>query len=214
LITNSQKGDSFKWFAGEKLISGSEVTKSIKVGGKLFVIKKDSLGCEISSDTLSLTQLLSPETPTISREGNTLISSFAAKNQWYVNNTLIPGETTQKIKATDIGNYSVRAIDSNGCISGFSGSILGLITSIAKEEAGSIVIPNPFTQVVKLNFKSTLGIAADLKIYNMVGSQVGHKPNVIQNELVDLSFLPKGNNLFLLSSKSNQESQVIKVSKE
>jgi hypothetical protein len=214
LITNSQKGDSFKWFAGEKLISGSEVTKSIKVGGKLFVIKKDSLGCEISSDTLSLTQLLSPETPTISREGNTLISSFAAKNQWYVNNTLIPGETTQKIKATDIGNYSVRAIDSNGCISGFSGSILGLITSIAKEEAGSIVIPNPFTQVVKLNFKSTLGIAADLKIYNMVGSQVGHKPNVIQNELVDLSFLPKGNYLFLLSSKSNQESQVIKVSKE
>ncbi|MFD3395142.1 T9SS type A sorting domain-containing protein [Aquirufa sp. OSTEICH-129V] len=214
LITNSQKGDSFKWFAGEKLISGSEVTKSIKVGGKLFVIKKDSLGCEISSDTLSLTQLLSPETPTISREGNTLISSFAAKNQWYVNNTLIPGETTQKIKATDIGNYSVRAIDSNGCISGFSGSILGLITSIAKEEAGSIVIPNPFTQVVKLNFKSTLGIAADLKIYNMVGSQVGHKPNVIQNELVDLSFLPKGNYLFLLSSKSNQENQVIKVSKE
>jgi hypothetical protein len=214
LITNSQKGDSFKWFAGEKLISGSEVTKSIKVGGKLFVIKKDSLGCEISSDTLSLTQLLSPETPTISREGNTLISSFAAKNQWYVNNTLIPGETTQKIKATDIGNYSVRAIDSNGCISGFSGSILGLITSIAKEEAGSIVIPNPFTQVVKLNFKSTLGIAADLKIYNMVGSQVGHKPNVIQNELVDLTFLPKGNYLFLLSSKSNQESQVIKVSKE
>jgi hypothetical protein len=214
LITNSQKGDSFKWFAGEKLISGSEVTKSIKVGGKLFVIKKDSLGCEISSDTLSLTQLLSPETPTISREGNTLISSFAAKNQWYVNNTLIPGETTQKIKATDIGNYSVRAIDSNGCISGISGSILGLITSIAKEEAGSIVIPNPFNQVVKLNFKSTLGIAADLKIYNMVGSQVGHKPNVIQNELVDLSFLPKGNYLFLLSSKSNQESQVIKVSKE
>lgn len=214
LITNSQKGDSFKWFAGEKLISGSEVTKSIKVGGKLFVIKKDSLGCEISSDTLSLTQLLSPETPTISREGNTLISSFAAKNQWYVNNTLIPGETTQKIKATDIGNYSVRAIDSNGCISGISGSILGLITSIAKEEAGSIVIPNPFTQVVKLNFKSTLGIAADLKIYNMVGSQVGHKPNVIQNELVDLTFLPKGNYLFLLSSKSNQESQVIKVSKE
>ncbi len=213
-ITNNLKSDTFKWYAGNKLISGSETSKSITVGGKLFVVKKDSLGCEISSDTISLTQLPSPETPIISREGNTLISSFNGKNQWYVNNTLIPGETNQKIKATDVGNYSVRAIDSNSCISGISGSVLGLITSTLIEDQGAVIIPNPFFHVVKLNFKSSLGNEVDLKIYDMIGSQVGQKTTVIQNDQIDLSYLPKGNYLFVISSKTNKESQVIKVSKE
>lgn len=214
MISNSQKGDSFSWYIGNKLISGSGFSKSITVGGKLFVVKKDSLGCEISSDTISLTQLPAPETPTISREGNSLISSFTGKNQWYLNNTLVSGETSQKIKATDVGNYSVRAFDSNGCISGISGSVLGLITSTLIEDQSSIIIPNPFFQVVKLNFKSSLGNEVDLKIYNMIGSLVGHKTTVIKNDQLDLSYLPKGNYLFIISSKTNQETQVIKVSKE
>jgi hypothetical protein len=195
-------------------LNGSETSKSITVGGKLFVVKKDSLGCEISSDTISLTQLPSPETPIISREGNTLISSFNGKNQWYVNNTLIPGETNQKIKATDVGNYSVRAIDSNSCISGISGSVLGLITSTLIEDQGAVIIPNPFFHVVKLNFKSSLGNEVDLKIYDMIGSLVGQKTTVNQNDQIDLSYLPKGNYLFVISSKTHKESQVIKVSKE
>lgn len=214
IISNNQKGDSFSWYVGNKLISGSGFSKSIAVGGKLFVIKKDSLGCEISSDTISLIQLPAPETPTISREGNTLISSFIGKNQWYVNNTLVSGETSQKIKATDVGNYSVRAFDSNGCISGISGSVLGLITSTLIEDQSSLIIPNPFFQVVKLNFKSSLGNEVDLKIYDMIGSLVGHKTTVFQNDQLDLSYLTKGNYLFIISSKTNQESQVIKVSKE
>lgn len=53
--------------------------------------------------------------PAITIHGDTLISSVSAPNQWYFNDTLIPGATGPVLNVTQTGIYSVATTDGNGC---------------------------------------------------------------------------------------------------
>ena len=64
-IDNILKGDSLKWFYGTKSDLTNVSSKTFTDSIKFFVIRKDSLGCVISSDTITITKNALPALPTV-----------------------------------------------------------------------------------------------------------------------------------------------------
>jgi len=66
-ISNMNKGDTIKWYFNNKLDSVYSPNKVITSDSmKVFVIRTDSLGCVISSDTIQTIKNITPQKPTVS----------------------------------------------------------------------------------------------------------------------------------------------------
>jgi PKD repeat protein len=106
------------------------------------------------SDTLIYTNLITvfpnPSTPIITINSDTISSSAAYGNQWYLNGTIISGAIQDSLVIQQSGWYMVLVTDSNGC-SSFSDSVF--ISPVNISEINSnfqfSIYPNPFTD--KLN---------------------------------------------------------------
>ena len=123
-ITNVNKGDLFKWSYGNNSDLTNSSTNNFKDSTKLFVIKTDSLGCVISSDTISITKNVLPVQPTVNDTvfcQNISSSKLLAKEtdgntlNWYgVNATGGTGSTTALFASTTdttIKSYYVSQIN-------------------------------------------------------------------------------------------------------
>lgn len=85
-------------------------------------------GC-IGYDTVQVTVLPSPQKPTITQRGDTLLSSPAFQYQWYRNSAPIPGATQQFYIPRQPGIYFVQITNEYGC-SAFSDSISIITNSV------------------------------------------------------------------------------------
>jgi hypothetical protein len=169
---------------------------------------------ESSDYQIKYTVLPSPKAPTITREGNTtLISSTPTGNQWYLDGSIIKGEVGQKINATVNGLYSVKYTDANGCLSENSASLYGLITGTGLSDKKVIISPNPFEQSIKIEFPEDFGPMVSAKIHDVKGVVVWEKESVRDSEIVDLSSLSVGNYVLNLTSQTNGQMSVVKISK-
>lgn len=61
-----------------------------------------------------------PATPTISQNGDSLISSIATTYQWYFEGSVIPGATAQIYEPPQNGTYQVKVTNASGCESEIS----------------------------------------------------------------------------------------------
>jgi hypothetical protein len=151
-ITNINKGDSLRWYFGNKSDITNVSNKTFIDSTKLFVTRTDSLGCLISSDTINLIKYPIPSPPTISRDtANNLISNVG-RVTWFKDGTQI-SDTTQKFKPTSAGSYSVKTTQ-NGCISAMSSPYYYLVTDIVRLSNGEFIklTPNPFINFVNIDF--------------------------------------------------------------
>ena len=64
-IDNILKGDSLKWYYGGKSDLTNVSSKTFTDSVKFYVIRKDSIGCIISSDTISITKNALPTIPIV-----------------------------------------------------------------------------------------------------------------------------------------------------
>ncbi len=152
-ISNTNKGDTIKWYFGDKSDLTNVSNKIFKEGLKLHVTRTDSLGCIISSDTVQLKKLAIPDMPIITRDtANNLVSNATIKNTWYKDGTLI-SDTTQKIKPSGVGSYTVKTTQ-NGCSSSLSAPYYFLITDVINLSANEFLklAPNPFNSQLNLDF--------------------------------------------------------------
>lgn len=119
--------------------------------------------------------------PTVSVSGNTMTSSSASGNQWYLNGGIITGATSQSYTATQNGSYTVMV---NG-----SSSAPTIISSVGIDEnsfSNSInIYPNPNNGLFNLQM-SQLG-AAQIKIYNVLGECVYQNMSTASTIQIDLS---------------------------
>lgn len=106
-----------------------------------------------STDTLTTTVTVtvnpSPDTPLITLNGNSLLSSATSANQWYLNGTLISGATGQSYTPLTNGLYTVQ-VSQNGCT---ATSLPYAITNVGMEEEFSEtlhVYPNPVSDILYL----------------------------------------------------------------
>jgi hypothetical protein len=146
-------------------------------------------------------------TPTITLNGNTLLSSPAAAYQWYVDNTLISGATSQSYIPTQSGSYQVQITDTAGCISGFSAAFPMIGAGIAKpEETVNISItPNPSNGMLAVNGIGTVDETLTVMVFDTYGKLILEKENDGQ---IDLSAFTNG--IYLVSLKHGNQKLLTK----
>lgn len=111
-----------------------------------------------------------PDAPTITLNAGTLYSSAQQGNQWYLNNTVIPGATQAFYTPSQSGSYSVIA-SSNGCSTPMSQAYDFVITSLSNPvlpedikifpnpTAGTIYIQNDLRKLLTMTVYSEAGVA-------------------------------------------------------
>jgi DNA-binding beta-propeller fold protein YncE len=95
--------------------------------------------------------VISPPAPTVMQAGNTLTSSSPILNQWYMNGTLLPGDTNQVYVATGPGSYTVVVTDPvTGCTSESMAVVIVSVPENGLSQAGVTLYPNPAGETVYL----------------------------------------------------------------
>lgn len=92
--------------------------------------------------------------PSISQSGNTLTSSAATGNQWYLDGALISGANSNVYTATQNGSYTVIATV-NGCASAASSPIIVSTASIAAVSITQTAGTNPMCEGQSATFTAT-----------------------------------------------------------
>jgi len=164
--------------------------------GPVHVFGVNSCGNGTTSPNLYVIVYPIPPAPTITFSNDTLHSSSAVGNQWYLNQNLISGATASYFVPQITGYYTC-TITLNGCSSDSSNSIYVLITGI--EESNDVkwmICPNPNNGAFNLVVSARKPEVFTMKAYNNLGIQVAEMKNLIVNcadeYRIDLQFLPHG----------------------
>ncbi|MDF2188484.1 FG-GAP-like repeat-containing protein [Paraflavitalea sp. CAU 1676] len=94
-----------------------------------------------------------PAAPVITQTGNSLISSAAAGNQWYLNGVAIPGAVNNSYRPVTAGLYTV-IVTQAGCNSQTAATFNYTITAINEPTWGNslVVAPNPVHSDVAIRY--------------------------------------------------------------
>lgn len=135
--------------------------------------------------------------PAITAIGNQLRSSYASGNQWYFNNTLLAGDTSQFITPTENGNYSVAHTSDEGC-EVFSDSFQYILTGDIDHQQNKMVtiFPNPTNSVIYADCKQ------GYEIYSVTG-QLMKQCNQATTQ-INISDLPTGIYILKTENRANR----------
>ena len=146
----------------------SQITAT--TSGDYYAQVMNADGCTAYSDTVTVEVFPTPPTPSISYTANDTLmtSSEVTGNQWYFNGNMMPGETGQTLRPLNLGNFSVRVVDTNGCEGDMSA--MQFYNSVGFEEALANQIrlfPNPTSGAVTLELGAVK--VASVRIYDARG---------------------------------------------
>lgn len=104
----------YEWYRNDTLFARDRSTVVVSTAGTYWVVASNRCG-RTRSDSLLVTVLPRPPKPTITQEGDTLVSSSATGNQW-LDSTGAPiaGATGQRFVPPQSGRYRVR-VTHDGC---------------------------------------------------------------------------------------------------
>src|SRR5205085_2471325 len=155
-----------------------------------------------SSNNIDVTINTVP-TPGISLNANSLVSSVANGNQWYLNNTLIQGATSQSYQPVQSGNYTVQATV-NGCNSAMSTAFNFTIAGVINLDNGQFVklYPNPVHDKLVINYVIGASSVIGLELYDINGKSVKIESNVRSGTEINLRQLSPGVYFLKLTSKN------------
>ena len=182
---------------------------------KLFVTRTDTLGCIISSDTIQITKSSIPGSPVIIRDtSNSLISNASIGNAWYKDGAAIT-DTTQKIKPSTVGSYTVKTTQ-NGCVSALSSPYYFLVTDVINLSADEFIklAPNPFINQLNFDFVVKGYQRLNIEVYDLAtGMKVATKQNLTAGMPITLGQLSAGTYIIKVSSNDNKIVQQFKMVK-
>jgi hypothetical protein len=204
---------SYNWVlpAGATLVSGAN-TNSITVdfatnavSGVIKVNGMNDCGSGAVSPNFNLVVNPLPATPVITQNADTLISSAASGNQWFLNGVVIPGATSQKYIPTENGSYYV-VVTAGGCSSAASNTLV--LLNVAIDPASSelmIVYPNPNHGEFTVKVVMAIPAVVNIEIYNSIGELQWNQENVFVDgnyvTHVDLKQMPAGVYMVALKNK-------------
>ncbi|MFN0189011.1 MAG: T9SS type A sorting domain-containing protein [Bacteroidia bacterium] len=170
--------------AASYLWSTGDTIQSILVNsaGSYFVSIVNNVGCSATSSPFIVNVNPLPPQPIIIQNGILLTTMSAASIQWYINDTLIIGATSNNYTVTQNGIYTVAITDSNGC-SNISAPLffnsVGLTDMYANIDFA--IIPNPNDGRFKLLLP--LHLSGNIKIYNVIGELI-YNSEIMNNEII------------------------------
>jgi len=213
-ISNVNKGDSLKWYYGTKSDLTNVSNKTFTDSTKLFVTRRDSLGCVISSDTIQIKKYSIPSAPTLSRDTANFLLSGAPGTTWYKDGSAIT-DTAQKYKPATPGSYTAKTT-TNGCTSVMSAAYYYLVTDIinlSKDEFIKLA-PNPFINQLNFDFIVKGYQKLNIEVYDVAtGSKVATQQNITAGTKIQLGQLARGTYIVRVTSNDNKIAQQFKMVK-
>ncbi len=157
--------------------------------------------------------------PSITVNGNQMVSSQAASYQWYDNNGPINGATAQSYTPLTSGNYYVVVNDSLFNCPGVSDKLYFTMLGINQPTNPVVVniFPNPCKGII--HFEAYyLTQAFDINIYNLCGQtlfsrHISRAGSGVFKQTYDLSFLSAGMYVFMISDKQGNYAKPFSIVK-
>ena len=132
--------------------------------------------------------------------------------QWFLNDTLIVGATSDTLTPIISGSYSVEITDSNTCHKMSTPYIHFMIGIEELSQIQSVVFPNPFSESTTILFDKNLNGEYDLLVSDIVGKIV-KRVNDISGNKVGINKNEIGNGLFLTYLVNNKTGEKIFIEK-
>ena len=221
LKVNPIAGNALLWY-GTNATGGTAISAAIKpsttnIGVNNYYLSQvnTSTGCEGPRAKIAVTIYAIPSAPTLSRDtASYLVSSITKGNTWYKDGVVIT-DTTQKIKPTVPGSYTVKTTQ-NGCTSVLSTPYYFLITNVINLSANEFIklTPNPFVNQLNFDFVVKGYQRLNLEVFDMAtGTKVASKNNQTQGMPIYLGQLSAGTYVIKVSSSDNKISYQFKMVK-
>lgn len=137
-----------------------------------YVVVDDGNATVTDNETVNVNPV--PDTPTVYQQGNLMVSSATAGNQWYNTIGLITGATGQTYEPDTTDDYYVIVTNVFGCESEMSNVYHFIYTGIIDIAGGRnfIIYPNPFSDSFILDFSLTSDSKVKISIFNTFGQEI------------------------------------------
>ena len=176
----------------------------------------DSDGITDFKDDCPLTP--NPQAPIITEKNGIYSIDNASKIQWYFNSKIVLNATSNSLKPSQTGTYSVQITDAKGCKSPLSKQVtftkIDVILSNALEEDNLSTFPNPFSQTIKVHINnSLLKEPLSIRITDNFGKVRFAFFNIQDSMELDLKELSPGTYFLSMFDTSNNPVKTVKLLK-
>jgi hypothetical protein len=170
----------------------------------------------VTSNGITMTVNPNP-VPVITQSGSMLSSSETSGNQWYMNGSIMTGETNQDLNLTQNGTYSVTVTDAFNC-TGTSADFI--VTSIGIEQTENIfslnVYPNPLQNSTVISYILTQAANVSIEILNTIGQHVYGIQNENQKAgkyeiTIDVQKSGLSEGIYFVKFETEEKIQVLKI---
>ncbi len=191
-------GSSYLWQPSKYLSDSSAANPRVIPLSSITYTVTVMKGSCAWTDTVSVTVLPSPKTPSITQSFDTLtctVDSDYVFYQWYTNNAPLQGDTTPQIIVSADGNYNLEVKNKYGCsiAVGITVMLTG-IPQLSTAGGGEVrIFPNPVSGMFTLNGLYVSESNASIKIYTVLGEELyinQIKPGTSNPEIDIFSFAP------------------------
>ncbi len=177
-----------------------------------YDMRINTFGCV--SDKVPVVAVTAP-TPVITQVADSLLSSIAGGNQWYLNDTAINNASNNHYKPTKAGTYKVIVTDVFGCQK-ISNTIAFTVTAIPELVAQEIklkVSPNPNSGVFNLSFEVTTKADLSIDILSSSGQRVYNSsyPNFTGKFSKQIRVDPLSTAFYVLKIQHNKKTYLQKI---
>lgn len=197
--------------------TGTSTTSSISVNfgasalsGDVTVKATNSCG-DGGISTLNIIVNTKPNAPLITNLGNNVLHSDATTgNQWYDQNGMIAGATSQNYPVTANGSYYVMVSNAT-CTSDPSNTIQITNTGIAENKTNSTIsiYPNPAKNQINISVDAKL-IGSEFSVTDALGRKVLSGRLTTESSLVQIDRLSNGIYLLRIGESAQQSFKVVK----
>ncbi|NBP69408.1 MAG: T9SS C-terminal target domain-containing protein, partial [Cytophagia bacterium] len=171
----SSEAVAYRWYDSQlndatyvQTVGNALTLEGVNESKSYYVTTLNKNGCESLTRSEVSVQVTTVNTPEVSLNGTTLLSSSATGNQWYKNGVIIPGATASSYVVTETGVYTV-AVTTNTC-SVVSAEITVAITGLEfKGDQRIAIYPNPVNDWLTVEIDED--IASQVKSLRLVDTK-------------------------------------------
>ena len=184
---------SFMWTL-DTLMLGNTAQQTATTSGVYVAMVTNGQGC-VNTAEIEIT-VNEPILPTIELAGNILTSTEATYYQWFFNGTLIPNANNQSYAISEVGEYYVGTVDSNGCFGNSNTVMVDIVSTKELEDVQSFsIFPNPVNTLLQIDLELAKVGAYQLEILASNGQIILEKTMTLQkseNLKFDVNDFPQG----------------------
>ncbi len=190
--------------------SGASLNHTPSSSGSILYYARSEGGCTLGSacDSISLNVHAIPNA-TISISGNTLTTGFGDQIEWYLNGSLISGETSPTLNISTDGDYQAIVSNNGGMCSDTSTIFTVAGLGIESSDVGITLYPNP--SISNVTIKAENGETIFFTVTNQLGEII---ESTFFNELTEIKTDHWETGVYFFHISSEETNQTIKLIKK